>query len=215
MLVDDHELVRTALKHLLTEIKGLKIVAEASTGEDALKLAREKNPDIVLMDIKMPGIGGLEATRKLLRFNPDMKVVVLTSCENEPFPSRFLQAGAMGFITKAAGQDELLNAVRGVMAGQRYISPRIAQSLVLNQMSENQGAPFDLLSDRELQVMMMITKGGKVSEISEKLCLSTKTVNSYRYRIFDKLNINSDVELTHLALRHGMLDGIPEEATAE
>jgi two-component system invasion response regulator UvrY len=158
------------------------------------------------MDMNMPGIGGLEATKKILRFNPDMKVIVLTIHTENPFPTKVMQAGAAGYLTKGAGPDEMVNAIRMVQSGQRYLSPEIAQQMALSQFTPDSENPFKELSERELQIMMMITKGEKVTDISEQLNLSPKTVNSYRYRLFSKLNISGDVELTHLAIRHGILD---------
>ncbi len=190
---------------MLADIDGLQVVGEADSGESALKLARELKPDVVLMDVKMPGIGGLEATRKLLRSHPDIKVVAVTVCEEDPFPTRLMQAGAAGYLTKGAGLDEMVQAIRMAFAGQRYISPQIAQQLALKSF-QPQGSPFDALSEREIQIALMIVGCQKVQIISDKLCLSPKTVNTYRYRIFEKLSVTSDVELTLLAVRHGMVD---------
>ncbi|MBC3414129.1 MULTISPECIES: response regulator transcription factor GacA [Pseudomonas] len=205
LVVDDHDLVRTGITRMLADIDGLQVVGEADSGESSLKLARELKPDVVLMDVKMPGIGGLEATRKLLRSHPDIKVVAVTVCEEDPFPTRLLQAGAAGYLTKGAGLDEMVQAIRLAFAGQRYISPQIAQQLALKSF-QPQGSPFDSLSEREIQIALMIVGCQKVQIISDKLCLSPKTVNTYRYRIFEKLSVTSDVELTLLAVRHGMVD---------
>lgn len=205
LVVDDHDLVRTGITRMLADIDGLQVVGEADSGESALKLARELKPDVVLMDVKMPGIGGLEATRKLLRSHPDTKVVAVTVCEDDPFPTRLMQAGAAGYLTKGAGLDEMVQAIRLAFAGQRYISPQIAQQLALKSF-QSQGSPFDALSEREIQIALMIVGCQKVQIISDKLCLSPKTVNTYRYRIFEKLSVTSDVELTLLAVRHGMVD---------
>ncbi|AZL69610.1 UvrY/SirA/GacA family response regulator transcription factor [Pseudomonas sichuanensis] len=205
LVVDDHDLVRTGITRMLADIDGLQVVGEADSGESALKLARELKPDVVLMDVKMPGIGGLEATRKLLRSQPDTKVVAVTVCEEDPFPTRLMQAGAAGYLTKGAGLDEMVQAIRLAFAGQRYISPQIAQQLALKSF-QPQGSPFDTLSEREIQIALMIVGCQKVQIISDKLCLSPKTVNTYRYRIFEKLSVTSDVELTLLAVRHGMVD---------
>ncbi len=206
LIVDDHELVRAGIRSLLSTVNGLKVIGEAATGEEAVKVAREKHPNVVLMDVRMPGIGGLEATRKLLRADPDLKIIALTVCGEEPFPSKLLQAGAAGYLTKGSGLDEMVQAIHSVYHGKRYISPEVAQQLALKHLSDEKASPFETLSERELQVMLMITSGQKVQEISDKLCLSPKTVNSYRYRLFEKLSVNSDVELTHLAIRHGILD---------
>jgi len=205
LVVDDHDLVRTGITRMLADIDGLQVVGEGDSGEAALKLVRELKPDVVLMDVKMPGIGGLEATRKLLRSHPDIKVVAVTVCEEDPFPTRLMQAGAAGYLTKGAGLDEMVQAIRLAFAGQRYISPQIAQQLALKSF-QPQGSPFDALSEREIQIALMIVGCQKVQIISDKLCLSPKTVNTYRYRIFEKLSVTSDVELTLLAVRHGMVD---------
>jgi two-component system invasion response regulator UvrY len=207
LVVDDHDLVRTGITRMLADIDGLQVVGQAESGEESLMKARELKPDVVLMDIKMPGIGGLEATRKLIRSHPDLKVVAVTVCEEDPFPTRLLQAGAAGYLTKGAALEEMVQAIRMVFNGQRYISPQIAQQLALKSFQpQSSNSPFDLLSEREIQIALMITGCQKVQAISDKLCLSPKTVNTYRYRIFEKLSITSDVELALLAVRHGMID---------
>lgn len=209
LVVDDHDLVRTGITRMLADIDDLQVVGEASTGEEALLKVRELKPDVVLMDVKMPGIGGLEATRKMMRSYPDIKVVAVTVCEEDPFPTRLLQAGAAGYLTKGAALDEMVQAIRLVFAGQRYIDPQIAQQLALKSFQPQSGSsPFDLLSEREIQIALMIANCHKVQNISDKLCLSPKTVNTYRYRIFEKLSITSDVELALLAVRHGMVDAV-------
>ena len=209
LVVDEHDLVRTGISRMLADIDGLQVVGQAESGEAAIKKSRELKPDVVLMDVKMPGIGGLEATRKLLRSHPDIKVIAVTICEEDPFPTRLLQAGAAGYLTKGAALEELIQAIRMVFAGQRYISPQIAQQLALKSFQPKvNGSPFDLLSEREIQIALMIANCQKVQAISDKLCLSPKTVNTYRYRIYEKLSITSDVELALLAVRHGMVDTI-------
>ena len=207
LVVDDHDLVRTGIARMLEDEEGVKVIGEASNGEDAVRLTRELAPNVVLMDVKMPGIGGLEATRKILRGNAEVRIIAVTACAEEPFPSRVLQAGASGYLTKGAGIDEMVTAIRQVHHGQRYLSPAIAQALALKQLSlDGKATPFESLSEREMQITIMIVNCQKVQEISDALCVSPKTVNSYRYRIFEKLEITSDVELTLLAMRHGILD---------
>ena len=206
LVVDDHDLVRTGISRMLSDIDGLQVVGQAESGEEALVKARELKPDVVLMDVKMPGIGGLEATRKIMRSHPDIKVVAVTVCEEDPFPTRLLQAGAAGYMTKGAGLAEMVQAIRLVFAGQRYISPQVAQQLALKSFQPASNSPFDALSEREIQIALMIVGCQKVQIISDKLCLSPKTVNTYRYRIYEKLSVTSDVELTLLAVRHGMVD---------
>ncbi|MGC3872848.1 UvrY/SirA/GacA family response regulator transcription factor [Halomonas sp. GXIMD04776] len=210
IVADDHHLVRTSIARMLSDEEGIKVVGEAATGEEAITLARTLRPDIVLMDIRMPGIGGLEATRKIARGMSDIKVVILTAYLEETFAQRLLEAGANGFISKGTEMDEVVRAIRAIQLGQRYISPEIAQRLVLAKM-DTQDNPFDQLSSRELQVAMMIINCHKVNDISDRLFLSPKTVNTYRYRIFEKLGVQTDVELTHLGLRHGLVDGFSED----
>ena len=206
IVVDDHQLVRIGTRRLLEESPGIEVVAEASTGEEAVEQVQRHLPDVVLMDIQMPGIGGLEATRRCLRAHPDVKVLVVTIHEDEPYPSKLLKVGAAGYLTKHADLKEMLSAIRKVVAGQRYISAEIAQQLALRPFSEAEDCPFDLLSAREMQISLMVIMGHRVQEISEKLSLSPKTVNSYRYRVFDKLSVRNDVGLTRMAIKHGIVD---------
>lgn len=206
LLVDDHNLVRLALKNILTPTIDIKVVGEAESGESAISLVRELKPDIVMMDVQMPGIGGLETTHRLLQANPKLKIIVLTAHEEDPFPYSFVHAGAAGYLTKNTGADELLLAIRNVYAGHPYITASIAQQLALKQISYAAESPFATLSKRELQVMWMIANGNKVKDIAQKLCLSVKTISTYRLRLFQKLQIKNDVELTRLAMRYGMID---------
>ena len=206
IVVDDHQLVRTGTRRLLEDAPGLEVIAEAGSGEEAVELVRDLKPDVVLMDVQMPGIGGLEATRRCLRAHPEVKVLVVTIYEDEPYPSKLLSVGASGYVTKRADIKEMLLAIRKVHAGQRYISAEIAQQLALRPFSDANTSPFDLLSTREMQITLMVIMGVKVQDISEKLSLSPKTVNSYRYRVFEKLDLKNDVGLTRLAIKHGIID---------
>lgn len=207
LVVDDHDLVRTGIRRMLADVTGISVVGEADCGEEALLRVRELRPDVVLMDVKMPGIGGMEATRKIIRSHPSVKVIAVTACDEEPFPSRLLQAGVAGYLTKGAALEEMIKAIRQVFAGHRYISADIAQQLALKPFqAQREISPFEMLSEREMQIALMIAECQKVQTISDKLCLSPKTVNTYRYRIFEKLEITSDVELAILAVRHGMVD---------
>ncbi|KFF47717.1 response regulator [Gammaproteobacteria bacterium MFB021] len=206
LLADDHHLVRTSIARVLDEESDIEIVAEVDSGEAALSACRDRLPDIALMDIRMPGMGGLEAILKLLREQPQVSIVVLTGQVEETTAQRLIDVGVAGFISKGTPLDQMIEAVRRVAAGERFISPDIAQRVVLARR-EGEGNPFDQLSDRELQIALMIINCRRVSLISQQLGLSSKTVNTYRYRIFDKLKVQSDVELTHLGLKHGLVDG--------
>lgn len=206
LIVDDHELIRTGISRLLADFDKIEVIGEAESGEKAVALARELRPHVVLMDANMPGIGGLEATRRLVRYDPDIKIIAVTVHNEEPYPTKFMQAGAAGYMTKGADIKEIVIAIRQVNSGKRYITPDIAQEMALKALNPDNDSPFDVLSEREMQVMLMITKGQKVQDISDKLFLSPKTVNSYRYRLFEKLSIENDVELTHMAIRYGVVD---------
>lgn len=207
LLVDDHELVRTGIHRLLDDAVGIEVVAEAQTGEEAVKLVRKDPPDVILMDVNMPGIGGLEATRKITQIAPHVPVIVLTVHTEDPFPSSLLKAGAAGYLHKGCNINEIVHAINEVTAGRRYISADIAQTLALSFLPGNEaGSPFDALSQREMQVMLMVLKGHKVQDISDRLCLSPKTISTYRHRLLSKLQIRTDTELARLAMRYGMLD---------
>ena len=208
LVVDDHDLVRMGIVRMLADVEGFKVIGEAKCGEDAVKLTRNLCPDVALMDVKMPGIGGIEATKKLLAINGNIKIVAVTACDDDLYPSRLMQAGAVGYVTKGAGLDEMIDAINTVYNGDLYMSSRVAQQMALRTFAEKNGAksPFEKLSERELQTAVMISNGQKVQDIANIFCVSPKTINSYRYRIFDKLRINSDVELTLLAVKHNILD---------
>ena len=205
LLVDDHDLVRSAIARALSS--DFDVVGEANSGEQAYEMVREFAPHVVLMDIRMPGIGGLEATRKIKQRFPEVKIIALSACEEEPFPTRLLQAGASGYLTKGSGIDETIRAIRQVAAGHHYLSPAIAQQMALKSYDNKQlDCPFEQLSEREMQISLMIASGQKIQTISDLLCVSPKTVNTHRYRIFSKLNIENDVELALLAVRHNLVD---------
>lgn len=205
LIADDHDLVRIGLRHMLQDIADFSVIGEAASGEEALDRAAELNPHVVLMDVRMPGIGGIEATSRMARRAPGSRVIALTACADDPFPDLLLEAGAYGFLTKDSGLEELTLAIRQVGAGQHYVCRRIAQELALKPLRKRSGngqTPFDELSERELQVALMIVGCQSVQDIADQLNVSPKTVNTYRYRMFEKLGVDSDVGLTLLALRH-------------
>lgn len=207
LVADDHYLVRMGIVRMLADIPGFSVVAEAKTGEEAVKLAREFNPSVVLMDVKMPGIGGLEATKKILAINERIRVIAVTGITDEVYADRLLKAGAAGYVTKESGFDEIVLGIKKVLSGGRYMSSEVAQQLALKSFNgDAERSPFDDLSERELQTAVMISSGMKVNDIADSFCISPKTVNSYRYRIFEKLDINTDVELALLAVKHNLLD---------
>jgi len=206
LVVDDHRLFRLGLQRMLAEHTNISVVGEASSGEDAIAACRELAPSVVLMDIRMPGIGGIEATRRIVRLRSDIKVIALTACEDQPFPMQMMKSGAVGYLTKGVSAQETITAIRKAFVGQRYCSSDVAQELAFSAFEEETSCPFTELSGREMQITMMVVNCQRVQKISQDLHLSPKTVNSYRYRIFEKLHVNSDVELVLLAVRHGMID---------
>ena len=205
LIVDDHELFCVGLSRVLADISIVDVVGRADSGELAVELSRELLPHVVLMDVVMPGIGGLEATRRIIRLEKDINIVMVTACRDEPYPSQSLKAGACGYVTKSSGVDELTTAIRRAYTGQRFVSADVAQKLALRSLDRRDVCPFEHLSSREMQITLMVINCHRVSEISNNLHLSPKTVNSYRYRIFEKLKVSSDVELALLAVKHGMI----------
>ena len=208
LIVDDHDLMRMGLVRILGDVDGFSVVGEGGSGEDAIKLASELSPDVVLMDVKMPGMGGLEATKRLKSVNERLKIIALTSCEDELYPSRLLEAGAVAYLTKKSQPEEMIRAIKMVMVGKSYVSQEIAQQLALKNtgVMDYNDSPFEQLSERELQIAMMTISGQKPTDIAKQLNISSKTINSYRYRIFEKFDLSSDVELVHFAIKHKMFD---------
>ncbi|WP_058470470.1 two-component system response regulator LetA [Legionella jordanis] len=206
LIVDDHALVRMGIRRLLEDMPDVEVVADAESGEQALTLVKSHKPDVVLLDMKMPGIDGWEVTRRLKKTNPLVKVIAVTAVCAEPMPTRVLQLGAMGYLTKESGAEEMAAAIRKVARGEKYLSAEIAQKMAINSLEATQDSPFDSLSEREMQVMLMITSGMTVQDIADRLFLSSKTINGYRYRMFEKLGIKNDVELTFLAMKHRVIE---------
>lgn len=205
ILIDDHALVRQGIRHMLQDAKEIQIIGEAGTGTEAVQLVREVHPNVVLLDFKLPDISGLEVTTRLLRIDPSLKILVVSSAINDLFPFRLLEAGAQGYLTKDASRDELIRGIKAVNNGLRVISPEVASRLALAKIDVKSNHSFHELTDREMEVMMMVIRGDLVKDIAERLFLSPKTVHSYRSRIFEKLHVENDVALTLLAIREGLI----------
>ncbi|MBE9579560.1 MULTISPECIES: response regulator [Moraxella] len=205
LIVDDHELVRTGISRMLGDDPEIEVVGEAGCGETAVAMTRKLAPDVVLLDVNMPNIGGVEATRRIKQLDECIKVVVVSSLVAEPYPSMLLKAGVDGYITKGTPIGEMIVAIKKVKAGGKYFSHEIADVLAQNMLDKKTN-PFDGLSEREKQVAMMVANCQSASQIADSLFVSVKTVNTYRYRIFEKLGVDSDVKLTHLAIRHGLVN---------
>lgn len=212
LLVDDHALVRNGIRRLLEDTNEVKIIAEAETGEEGIKRALELEPDIVLMDINMPGIGGIEACHRIIQRNPKQKIIILTVHTEQSFPKRLLEIGAKGYLTKECSIQDMLAALKEVFSGGSYLSASIAQQLALSLIPGVGQNPVDSLSRREFQVMLMISQGLPNKDISERLCLSPKTVSTYRTRLLEKLNAKSEVDLIKIAVEQGLLDISQSEA---
>lgn len=210
LLVDDHILVRTGIEHLLEESSGISVIGVACSGEEALEQVKALKPDVVLMDINMPGIGGIEASRKINQRHPEVKIIVLSVYADGPFPHQLLSIGAHGYISKSCPPNELISAVWAVFNGRRYLSADVANELALSTLPGNSNAsPFEQLSQRELQVVMMTLQGKSIQEMAEMLRISPKTVNTYRYRLYEKLGVKNDVELTRLSVKYKLIDDAP------
>jgi two-component system invasion response regulator UvrY len=206
IVVDCQRLVRIGVAGVLQKSNRIEVIAEANNGEEAVELCRSMHPNVVLMDIAMPGIGGLEATRRINRLERGIKVIIVTSLIRDPFPLQALKAGANGYLSKKSAEEELELAVRKVFVGKRYLSADVAQLLAFRSMDSDSMCPFEKLSNREMQIALMVVNCQKVPAISKQLHLSPKTVNSYRYRIFEKLTVSGDVELALLAVEHNLIE---------
>lgn len=205
LLVDEQDFVRLGLTKILSEAQGIKVLGNTRSYDEAARLAKQLNPQVIILDIHLPTLTGLDILRKILRGDSDTKIIALTNEAEEALPKMAFQAGASGLLTKQGSVDEVLRAVRVVHAGQRYLSANLAQNLAFNHFETPTSSPFDLLSEREMQVAMMIVHDEKPLQIAYKLSLSPKTVNGCRYRIYEKLKINSDVQLTKLAIAQRLL----------
>jgi two-component system invasion response regulator UvrY len=205
LVVDDRELVRIGLRRVLADYPDIHIAAEGGDGETALQLSRKLRPDVVLLDVSLPGLSGFEITRRLRQASPDVAIMILTVHEQAPYPERLLEAGASAYLTKGCPAVELVEAIRTVARGGRHIGAAVAQKMALHALPGGKGSPFDGLSAREMEVLLMLTEGLKVAEIADTMNLSPKTVATYKYRIYEKLNTRSDVDMTRMAMRYGLV----------
>ena len=202
-LVDDHALVRTGMRMLLHGVDGIEVVGEAASGEEALPLVRRLQPDVVLCDLHLPGLSGLEITVRLVRSG--IRVVVVSVLEGGPMPRRLIEAGACGYVGKGGDAGELGRAVHAAAQGRRFLSSSIAQGLALSGLDAAR-SPFDALSARELEVAMLLVRGLRQEDIARRLSLSAKTINTHKSRLFDKLGIRDSIALARMAGLYGLTE---------
>ena len=205
LLVDDHAVVRMGFKMLLESDADIKVVAEADSGENGVKMYMEHKPDVVVMDITMPGIGGLEATDRIMAKDSSARILVLSAHEDSVHPKRVLNAGAMGYLTKRSAAEELIKAIRMVASRKMYLEASIAQQMAIQQLNGEKN-PVDVLSDREFEVFMALAKGETTNQIAEILSLSPRTVGTHLYNIKQKLNASNSAEIALIAMRSGLID---------
>jgi DNA-binding NarL/FixJ family response regulator len=205
LIADDHPVVRRGLKQILAEERDLKAAGEAANAIELLEKVRREHWDVVLLDITMPGRGGLEVLKELRRDFPKLPVLVLSVHPEDQFGLRVLKSGAAGYLTKDSAPEELVKAVRKVCGGGKYVSPSLAEKLALHLEADSDKPPHEILSDREFQVMRLIAAGKSVSEIAKELSLSVKTISTYRTRILEKMNLKTNAELTRYAIERRLV----------
>lgn len=203
-MVDDHALVRAGMRMILSGETDIEVVGEADSGETALPLIRKLQPDVVLCDLHLPGVSGLEVTERVVK-GGHARVIVVSVLEDGPMPRKLIEAGAAGYVGKGGDSAELLRAVRDVARGKRYLASSIAQKLALSGFGGD-STPFDELSPRELEIAMLLVQGLRQEEIARRLSLSAKTVNTHKSRLFAKLQIEDSIALARLASQYGLVD---------
>lgn len=205
LIADDHPIVRAGLKQILSDASDIEVTAEASDGHELLKLIRKGGSDVVLLDIAMPGLTGLDALKQIKAENPQLPILVLSMHPEQEYGIRVLKAGAAGYLMKSAAPDQLVGAIRKVSRGGRYVSAALAEKMAFGLQAGASGLPHETPSDREFQVLCMIASGKTVKEIGEELALSEKTISTYRARILEKMDMKSNSELTHYAIKLGLV----------
>jgi two-component system invasion response regulator UvrY len=204
LVCDDHVVVRRGLRQILAETPDIMVGGEAGTADEALALLRRESWSVVVLDINLPGASGMDLLAQVRKERPSLPVLVLTVYSEEQYAVRAIKAGAAGFLTKESAPDKLIEAVRKVAAGGRYISAELAEALASLLAGEGKGTPHERLSDREFEVLKMLASGKTVSQVAQDLGLSVKTVSTHRVRILKKMNMKTNAELTHYAVRNGL-----------
>ncbi|HOO70393.1 MAG TPA: response regulator transcription factor [Spirochaetota bacterium] len=206
IIADDHEIVRAGLKQIISDSQELHVKGEARDGQELLEKVRMDDFDVVLLDIKMPGRSGLEILKQLKVEFPDTPVIVLSMHPEDQYAVRTIKAGASGYLTKETAGEKLIEAIKKVYKGGKYISPTLAEKLADSIANDKQKPPHEYLTDREFQVVCMIASGKTVTEIAKELFLSVKTISTYRQRILEKMNMKNNAELTHYVINNNLLD---------
>ena len=206
LIADDHPIVREGLKQIIAEAPDMVVAAEASNGYELLDKVRNSDFSVVVLDITMPGIMGLDVLKQLRSEEPDLPILILSMHSEEQYAVRVLRAGASGYLTKASAPDQLLGAIRKVSRGGKYVSASLAEKLAYELDAESEKLPHETLSDREYQVLCLIASGKTVRAVAEELSLSVKTVSTYRSRILEKMRMNSNAELTHYTIQNRLVD---------
>src|ERR1043165_53716 len=206
VVVDDHAVVREGLKRIVSESGGRTVTGEAADGHEAMRVIKSEPCDVVLLDITMPNKSGLDVLKELHTESPRLPVLVLSMHPEDQYAVRVLRAGAAGYVTKESAPAKLVQAIRKVVRGGKYVSPSLAEKLVYELDSDSSKAPHEVLSDREYQVLCMIASGKTVTDIAGELALSVKTISTYRVRILEKLNMKNNAELTRYAIKEGLVD---------
>lgn len=205
-IADDHAIVREGLKQILAEQRDIVVAGEAENGLDAVKLFRKSRPNVMLLDISLPDRNGIEVLKQIKQDKPELAVLMLSMHREDQYAIRALKAGASGYLTKQSAPRELVNAIRQVAGGQKYVSAALAQALANSVGSDHEAPVHDSLSDREFQTLTMIASGKTVSEIARELSLSVKTVSEYRARLLSKMNLKTSAELTTYAIRNQLVE---------
>lgn len=205
-IADDHAIVREGLKQIVAETTDMAVTDEADTGHEVLEKVSENDYDVLVLDITMPGLNGLDALKQLRTQRPDLPVLVLSIHPEEQYAVRVLRAGASGYLTKESAPDELISAIRKVSMGGKYVTPSLAEKLASDLVADGKKPLHETLSDREYQVLCMIASGKTVTEIAEELFLSEKTISTYRSRILEKMKMKTNAELIHYAIKHGLVE---------
>lgn len=206
LIADDHAIVRKGLKQIVSDTPDMVVAGEAADGPTVFDLVSKAGWDVVLLDISMPGRGGVDILKQLKNQRPELPVLILSMYPEEQYAVRCLKAGASGYLTKESAPEELISAVRKVIAGGRYVSSSLAEKLAFELQIDTEKPPHEILSDREYQVMLLIASGKIVSKIAEELSLSVKTISTYRARILEKMNMKGNAQLMHYAIRHGLVE---------